>query len=333
MKNVNKRPLPIVTPPSTLLLSRKRARKITTQFHSLTSQIAQIQASNENEDPKLIEKKIKILQDQIEDMGGRKMYQIASQLSTKYHSTSRWVLRVLGKVGWLQHGILIQKNLKNKQRHRPVRLLEIGAINTELLQANGSLNVTAIDLRSSHPDIQEADFLSVPIKSKDPVGGAFLKNNDLPGYYHTSSDDYGKKTKTKKKMVSLDESYDTIVCSVVLNSVTNPSDRGRMLLRMHNLLNNGGFCFITLPKLCLTCSKYMNRNLFENMMNSVGFQIHEKKESPKIAFWVFNKIDKTKVDRGITPASSCNGRKWKQLQKIRQGKRYSNDFAVILPHD
>ena len=234
------------------------------------------------------------------------------------------MLKVLARVGWLQHGIPIQKNLKKdpKQRHRPVRLLEIGAINTELLQANGSLNVTAIDLRSSHPDIQEADFLSVPIKSS-------VNNSDLPDYYH--SGDFGKKT--KKKMVSIDESYDTIVCSMVLNSVSNPSDRGRMLLRMYNLLDNGGFCFITLPILCLNCSKYINRNIFENMMKSVGFQIYEKKESPKIAFWVLNKIDKSKVDRRTRHASSCNESEWKQLQKIRQGKKYSNDFAVILPQD
>ena len=60
-------------------------------------------------------------------------YQRASQLSTSHHSTSKWVLGVLARLGWL-YGIPLGEdsdanNRKHKLPRRNMRLLEVGAIN------------------------------------------------------------------------------------------------------------------------------------------------------------------------------------------------------------
>ena len=163
--------------------SRKRARVVTTKFHKLTREL---DAAKERGDRDAI----RSLEREIDDMGGREEYQRASQLSTSFHSTSKWVLGYLaGKQHWIR-GIPVddhdaagtssttttRKNetKKKKQRtvpttrKRPVRLMEVGAINTELLDAaaqNEKLVVRAIDLHSMHEGIETADFLSVPLSS------------------------------------------------------------------------------------------------------------------------------------------------------------------------
>lgn len=201
--------------------SRKKARQITTLFHKLTRERDSALAQNNVAEVKRLER-------QLEEMGGREEYQRASQLSTSFHSTSKWVLGGLARFGWL-HGIPLanegeQKVGKGqKKRLRPTRLLEVGAINTELLdsaeqmeelhaQGGGNattkrkynLSVRAIDIHSMGERIEEQDFLTMPFVSSD-----------------------------------LAERYDVIVCSMVLNCVTSPMDRGKMLAKLHHQLRPG----------------------------------------------------------------------------------------------
>ena len=92
-KKNRKRPLPLAPKP-TVMKSRKKARKVTTLFHKLQKER---DAALEKKDQKEISKIDKLL----EDMGGREEYQRASQLSTSFHSTSKWVLGSLARRGWL----------------------------------------------------------------------------------------------------------------------------------------------------------------------------------------------------------------------------------------
>ena len=327
-----KKPVPLAPPPA-VMKSRKKARQVTSLFHKLTRQLDQAKARNDDTQVQSLEK-------QIETMGGREEYQRASQLSTKFHSTSKWVLGELGKRKWL-HGIELEEEMseemkqrmdngkgskKRKGLKRAVDILEVGAINTELIDAGSktkqvwlsavgnpcdggnvtteklpeyktiplyNLTVRAIDLKSSHAQIEEQDFLTLPVE--------------------IDSDGCGP--------------YDVIVCSMVLNCVTNAVDRGKMLSLLYRQLRQNGLCFLTLPRLCLSQSKFLNLNMFEDMLKGVGFWLESKKESPKVAFWVLRRAHPSK---NVKKKNLASTKSWNRLKIINAGKKFRNDFGVIL---
>lgn len=227
-RNNNNKPL---VPPPNKTMSRKRARVVTTQFHKLERQRA---AAAPQE--------LAAVQAALQAMGGRPAYQKASQVSTAFHSTSKWVLGYLLRNGWY-YGILrveeqeheereeeekvhdeTMKNgnndndVKNRKRkrkqRRPTRILEIGAINTELLDAAAkpkqsddsnnknrlNLDVRAIDLHCMDRRIEKADFLQIPVSHADE-----------------------------------NQRYDVIVCSMVLNCVPTALARGEMVSQSRKL--------------------------------------------------------------------------------------------------
>jgi 25S rRNA (adenine2142-N1)-methyltransferase len=258
--------------------SRKKARVVTTLFHKYTRdrELALQQGDS---------LKAKDCEEKIAEIGGRQEYQRASQLSTSHHSTSKWVLGVLAKKGWL-HGIATAE----KASRRQTRLLEVGAINTELLNAASErLSVRAIDLHSMHEDIEEADFLTLTPCHQDP-----------------------------------NQRYDVVVCSMVINCVPTAEQRGTMLTRLFHLLRPGGLCFLTLPKLCLMQSPYTSLELFQSLLSSgVGFECEETKKSPKVAFFILRRPLNTLTKETLDP-------QWTVLQQINKGKKYRNKFAVVL---
>lgn len=343
-----RKPQPIAPPPqSSALRSRKRARQVTTLFHKYTQeldlaidrareggcseeQLSSIDsAGNESKringsissEHKVLLDEVKKWKDKISEIGGREEYQRASQLNTSLFSTSKWVLGVLGRWGWLdglstddpsdneQHQQQQQKSAQKKKSRRDVRLLEIGAINTQLLDAAARkrveraqlvedekdnttnqvervhrLQVKAIDLRSTNPRIEQKDFFELPL-SEQP--------------------------------------YDVLVNSMVINCVTTPEQRGRMLTLCYNQLRPGGVCFLTLPKLCLIQSKYMTRSYFEQILTKgVGFELDSTKDSPKLAFFVLKRPESK-------PVQVWN-EKFARTTTINKGKKFRNTFAVIL---
>jgi 25S rRNA (adenine2142-N1)-methyltransferase len=292
---------PLAPPP--MMRSRKKARKVTTLFHKYTRERDTAQEQGKAVDVERLDRLI-------EEMGGRTEYQRASQVSTSFHSTSKWVLGVLSRNGWL-HGIVTETKsesepkLTNKKRPRRNTLcLEVGAINTELLDAAACtvpeketgikvkkyrLHVNAVDIHSMHPGIEEADFLTIPIPSQKP-----------------------------------EKRYDCIVCSMVLNCVTSPEKRGNMLARLYHFLRPCGLAFVTIPKLCLTLSPYTDLARFRALLEAVGFEITETKESPKVAFFICRRPDAlSESPVGLDP-------KWTKLARIRRGKKYRNDFSIVL---
>lgn len=266
-----KRKAPVPLAPSRI--TRKQARRITTEFHRL---------AHSNHDESSLE-------------ALRADYQRASQVSTSFFSTSKWVLGCLIQKGWF-YGIPIdiyestKPESKKKKQRRNARLLEIGAINTELLDAaddttrGAKVSVRAIDIHSMHYGrIEEQDFLT---------------------------------------MEAPDEPFDVIVCSMVLNCVATPEDRGRMILRMHQFLRPDGLLYLTIPKTCLELSPFIDKRVFERILGAAGFQVQDhSKESPKIAFFV--------ATRAKEPPTSDS--KWTKLTRMYRGSQYRNQFAVILP--
>eukprot|EP00934_Nitzschia_sp_Nitz4_P003277 Nitzschia sp. Nitz4//scaffold4_size323378//247385//248365//NITZ4_000697-RA/size323378-processed-gene-0.221-mRNA-1//-1//CDS//3329553510//3267//frame0 len=298
----NKKPIPLTQKPI-VMKSRKRARQVTTQFHQWTHE--RERALLEGNQGKVDE-----LDEKIEAMGGREEYQRASQLSTSYHSTSKWVLGYLTRLGWLygvkEESIASEPSTSNshqKQERRKTRVLEVGAINTELLEAAAAstgkgperarhrLDVRAIDLNAIDERIEQADFLALPLVSED-----------------------------------LNLRYDVIVCSMVINCVPTPEDRGKMLARLYHHLRPGGILFLTLPKYCLTRSAFLTMEIFQQMLegkDGVGFQVEETKQSPKVAFFICRRpLDETKSDK-VNP-------KWTKTTIRNKGKKFPNQFAVVL---
>jgi 25S rRNA (adenine2142-N1)-methyltransferase len=296
-----KRPVPLAPPPE--MKSRKRARKVTSLFHKLTRELAEAELEDDQE-------KIQTLQKQIEEMGGREEYQRASQLSTKFHSTSKWVLKVIREKGWLNGRTTrkIQTGL-GQDKKSPLQILEIGAINTELIDASKhtkrilvkddnnkdtyqhdlvyNICVRAIDLNSMHSDIEEQDFLKMPVL--DEMG-----------------------------------TYDVIVCSMVLNCVPEARQRGTFLSLMYRQLKPGGLVFFTIPKLCLTQSKYTNEKLVDEILkDGVGFIIESKTDTPKVQFWV--------LKRGEEGRKHLEWKdRWETKKLINHGKKYRNEFSIVL---
>eukprot|EP00553_Chaetoceros_curvisetus_P007745 CAMPEP_0204631046 /NCGR_PEP_ID=MMETSP0717-20131115/21904_1 /ASSEMBLY_ACC=CAM_ASM_000666 /TAXON_ID=230516 /ORGANISM="Chaetoceros curvisetus" /LENGTH=351 /DNA_ID=CAMNT_0051648511 /DNA_START=94 /DNA_END=1149 /DNA_ORIENTATION=+ len=337
-----KRPVPLAPPP--VMKSRKKARKVTSLFHKLTREIDEAVAQNETE-------KVSKLKEQLDEMGGREEYQRASQLSTKFHSTSRWVLKNLGKRGWSK-GIRTRRIANNNSSGKesssdsgddnsspvepisPVSILEIGAINTELIDASKrttrvpakkedgkdkqayrdvplyNINCRAIDLRSSHEEIEEQDFLKLPVE--DPKRGT----------------------------------YHCLVCSMVLNCVTTAEDRGKMLTLLYQQLCPGGLCFFTIPKLCVNQSKYINRDLFEELLvDAIGFEIDDKKDTPKVSFWILKRpengveciVGSAQTNANASKSASNTDddmhpwkKTWESTRIINRGKKFRNEFAVTV---
>ena len=160
---------PLVPPP---IASRRVARRVTSEFHRLAQDAARAPTAAARAAAERV----------LEDRRGR--YQEASALSTALHSTSRWVLRVLRRRGVL--GAAANARPPDAAANarppdaaanaRPPALLEVGAVNTQLLDARG-LAVRAIDVRSSMQRIERVDFFDLrPQGSYDVVVCALVLN-------------------------------------------------------------------------------------------------------------------------------------------------------------
>jgi 25S rRNA (adenine2142-N1)-methyltransferase len=299
-KKNNGKPIPLAPPP---MKSRKRARIVTTLFHKHTRERDEaLQAGNKEEVARQEQK--------IEDMGGREEYQRASQLNTSIFSTSKWVLSVLHKQEWLPQGISVDNTNDSDEKiddkktpeRRSIRLLEVGAINTQLLDAADNpkcaLNVRAIDIQSSQEErIEEQDFLDLELLDS----------------------------------VDVQKRYDAVVCSMVINCVTTPEDRGKMLFLLKQHLRPGGLCFLTLPLLCLTQSPFMTKELFtKTLRQAVGFDVLETKETPKIAFYVLQRPEADEEDVSYDEALRSIDQRWKRTPFVKRGKKFRNKFCVVF---
>ena len=340
---------------------------MTTQFHKFTQErdaaVARARAGGLSPDQIELLEEVKKWDAKISEIGGREEYQKASQLNTELFSTSKWVLGILGRWGWLD-GLKTtpapdtscdgtrsnalkhdsqKKRKEDKTPRRDVQLLEVGAINTQLLDAaartrmisntNGTgrssrggndgfaapkservyrLDVKAIDIRSTDPRILQMDFFELPVPESDP-------NNQTISTIHSDHHPF----------------YDVIVNSMVINCVTTAAKRGKMLTLLYQHLRPGGVCFLTLPKLCLIQSKCMSRSYFEEILTKgVGFEILQEvgRESPKVAFYVLrrpNKVEDNNTSSSVDMIEQWDD-KFAVTKVLHHGKKFRNTFAVTL---
>lgn len=114
----------------------KRARRVTSEFHRINNKLGFAETS---EDGAKIERKKgvgeAVLRRELLKLGGRTAYQEASELTTTRHRTSKWVFAIITQLG-----------LRPTTNRHPLSLLEIGAVNTQLLSIPW-LEVRAIDIQ------------------------------------------------------------------------------------------------------------------------------------------------------------------------------------------
>lgn len=130
--------------------SRRVARKVTTQYHTLIQQknLVTADASLDQQDK---QHQLDEIEAKLEDIGGINRYQEASVVSTKHFSTSKWIIQAMKR---------LRPSLTTSASNK-LSALEVGAINTQL-HAASFLNVRSIDLHSQHALIEEADFFDLP---------------------------------------------------------------------------------------------------------------------------------------------------------------------------
>eukprot|EP01138_Halocafeteria_seosinensis_P006669 gb/GECG01006817.1/.p1 GENE.gb/GECG01006817.1/~~gb/GECG01006817.1/.p1 ORF type:complete len:369 (+),score=44.88 gb/GECG01006817.1/:1-1107(+) len=266
--------------------SRRLARKLTTEFHRIHQELTQLQELEEAEGSggtskvRYRQKRMEELQKQLDEMGGREMYQEASAISTEHFKSSRFVFQQLTKQG-----------LRPQKKQPKLRVLEIGAVNTQLVSCPW-MNVRAIDLRSRDPKIEETDFFNISTDAKPTEQETLMYRNTAcsacqektcHGIVEEGRSGEGRPEEVSRKSLRYGGEYDVIVNSMVINSVFEPSSRGEMLKKCYTLLRPGGRLFLMLPRRCIEKSPVYSTHDFLQCLNYVGFRFVFWRNTPKIA--------------------------------------------------
>lgn len=116
--------------------------------------------------------------------------------------------------------------------------------------------VVKIDLHSQSPEIIEQDFMQRPLPTLD------------------------------------DERFSLISCSLVLNFVPTPSQRGEMLRRTTQFLlpptkDRKLLLFLVLPLPCVSNSRYCTQVHLDEIMKSLGYNQVNYHEATKVAYWLY----------------------------------------------
>jgi 25S rRNA (adenine2142-N1)-methyltransferase len=268
-------------------MSSKRSRTIIRDHHRLQKEHA---VAVKKGDSKLAEN----IANAIEKNGGLKVYQTASKQgqSKDRGGDSSKVL-----VQWLQEADILQSKhsageTTDTDLSRQLRCLEVGALSTrnEISKFPQQIKMTRIDLNNQEPGIEKQDFMERPLPD------------------------------------SVDDRFDVISLSLVLNYAPDPVQRGEMLKRIPLFLRSGHaeenadkvlpVLFLVLPLPCVDNSRYFNEQLLLRIMTNLGFSIRNKKKTSKLCYYLFILTDKSSAAKT-------------EKRKIRDG-RTMNNFCIVV---
>ncbi|KAF8975431.1 hypothetical protein BGZ46_009131 [Entomortierella lignicola] len=145
----------------------------------------------------------------------------------------------------------------NKKMGPALRLLDIGALSPYNYQKYSSwIHTTPIDLNPQDPLITKMDFLEMPVPTR------------------------------------IDDLYDAVCLSLVVNFVGDPTQRGEILRHSTRFLVPGtGVLYLVLPLPCIQNSRYMDHELLTEMMESIGYStLVSHHFAKKLAYYAF-KLD------------------------------------------
>lgn len=139
------------------------------------------------------------------------------------------------------------------------RALEIGCLSADnaILTSGVFGEIDRIDLNSQSPQILEQNFMDRPLPHSDA------------------------------------QRYNLVSCSLVLNFVPTPKERGLMLQRITKFLREPtselpSSLFLVLPLPCLANSRYFDADLLAKIMTSLGFAQVQYYEAKKVAYWLYD---------------------------------------------
>ncbi|RLV90398.1 25S rRNA [Spathaspora sp. JA1] len=166
-----------------------------------------------------------------------------------------------------------------------VNALEIGCLSPHNVISTCGIfkDIVRIDLNSQDPLIFEQNFMERPLPKNDS------------------------------------EKFNLISCSLVLNFIPSPQERGEMLIRMTKFLkkptsNSISMLFLVLPLPCITNSRYLDNKRLLEIMNHLGFTQSYYYEAKKVAYWLFEwngkpikekKFPKTNLYSGSSRNNFC----------------------------
>ena len=313
---MKKKKRPLAPPP---LKSLKRARQITSAFHVATRELDEALVKGDAAAAARARAAV-------EAAGGRETYQAASAAATGRHRTAaKFVWSHLTRLGYRE-----KKHEKkgDKRREKP-RLLEIGAINTQLLSTPW-LSVRSVDLRAPAS-----------------LAGAASRRIETIDFFDVS------------RLPQRGE-YDAVVCSMVLNCLTTPEQRGEMLrgIRRHLRFDEGeggeekgedgksdesaseteeeqegsaktrkkGLAFIMLPRRCVEASRACDWERLESCMARAGLgEVLARKASAKVAFWLARA---TAIP--VSSSSSSDFDEGKEDASLIAAAHAAGEFAIIM---
>ena len=231
------------------------------------------------------------LKAEIEASGGLRKYQEASIIgqSAERGGDTSKVL-----MEWL---LGITSSASFVEAHYKLRMLEVGVLKPDnACSRSGLFEMQRIDLHSQHPDIEQQDFMQMQ----------FPKPENL-----------------------CEQGYDLVSLSLVVNFISDPTQRGDMLKRVGSFLRpyTGGrdelaecapALFLVLPAPCVTNSRYLDEERLESIMESVGYKRAKRKLSSKLVYYLWR----------YQPRNNGMARVFKKEQ-LRSGNS-RNNFAIVL---
>ena len=118
--------------------------------------------------------------------------------------------------------------------------------------------------------------------------------------------------------------FDLISCSLVLNFVPTPRERGSMCLRFSKFLrrDRSTYLFIVLPLPCISNSRYMTLTYFTGMFASLGYKRIQYHEAKKVCYFLFLFNGDDKLEN---PSED-----YSKKHKLKDGPSMNN-FSIILP--
>ncbi|KAL4917915.1 putative methyltransferase-domain-containing protein [Aspergillus aurantiobrunneus] len=257
-------------------LSAKATRSLIRSHHTLLKQRAQALKSKDKD---LVDK----LEAEIEANGGLKSYQLASKIgqSRDRGGDSSKVL-----IDWISPQFDTLKDTSFK-----LRILEVGALSSKnACSQSGHLDVTRIDLNSQEPGILKQNFMERPL----PVGEG--------------------------------DQFHLISLSLVLNYVPDPVSRGEMLKRCVAFLTKTPppgssisivpSLFLVLPASCITNSRYLTQQRFQDILASIGFSLSKNKQTSKLIYQLWEYT------------GNCEPKQFRK--EILNPGRTRNNFAIVV---
>jgi 25S rRNA (adenine2142-N1)-methyltransferase len=158
-------------------------------------------------------------------------------------------------------------NVPELKESNDMTALEIGSLSTKNHISKHFKGIIRIDLNSNEPGIIKQDFMQRPLPKSDK------------------------------------DRFDVISCSLVLNFVPTPAQRGDMMKRFTEFIipRPTSILFIVLPLSCLTNSRYCDKSHFIKICESLGFELIQYHEAKKLVYlalrWTHNPDKKIKYTK------------------------------------